>query len=148
MRPVFLFDVGIVVFVIGPAAGKAYGLLTMSEMAEQMIIEELTAIIGIKAQERKRKHFFDVFDLFQDAFFSFAPGSPLFSPSRGDIDEIDGVGKHALKGITTMSYCVGFQKTRPLFIPLVGVNGYLFSQESTLFGRGFTSFLILDTDRF
>jgi hypothetical protein len=54
MRPVFLFNVGIVVFVIGSAASKAYGLLTMSEMAEQVIIEKLTAIIGIKAQERKR----------------------------------------------------------------------------------------------
>jgi len=64
---VFLFDVGIVVFVIGSAAGKAYGLLTMSEMAQQVIIEELTTVVGIKAQERKRKHFFYVFDLFQDA---------------------------------------------------------------------------------
>jgi hypothetical protein len=113
MRPVFLFDVGIVVFVIGSAAGKAYGLFTISEMAEQMIIEKLTAIVGIKAQKKKRKYFFDIFDLLQATFFSFASGSPLFSPSRGDIDEINGVGKHALKGIATMGDGVGFKKARP-----------------------------------
>jgi hypothetical protein len=40
-----------------------------------MIIEKLTTIVGIKAQEREWEHFFDVFDLFQDTFFSFAPDS-------------------------------------------------------------------------
>ena len=77
-----------------------------------MIIEKLTTIVGIKAQEREREHFFYVFDLFQNPFLSFAPDSPLFSLSRGDIDEINGVGKHAHKGITTMSDGVGFKKTR------------------------------------
>jgi len=135
MCPVFLFDICIIVFAIGPTASKAYGLFTVSEMAEQMIVEEFAAIVGIKAQEWKREHFFYIFDLFQDSFFSFAPGSPLFSPSRGDIDEINGVGKHALKGITAMSDGVVFKKTRSLFIPLVGVNGYLFSRERSRLGR-------------
>jgi len=47
-----------VVFMIGSAAGKIYRELTLSEMAKQVIIEELAAIVGIKAQEGKRKHFF------------------------------------------------------------------------------------------
>jgi len=148
MRPVFLFDVGVVVFVISSATSKTYGLFTIGKMTEQMIIEELTAVVGIKAQERKRKHFFDVFDLFQDAFFSFAPDGSLFRPSGGDVGKINGIGIHAHQGIATMSYRVGFKKTWSAFIPLVGVNGDLFSQKRSRFGRGFTSFLILNTDRF
>ena len=92
MGPVFLIDVGIVVFVISPAAGETYGLFTIRKMAEQVIIEKLTPIVGIKAQERKREHYFDIFDLFQDAFFSFAPNSSLLSPSRGNVDEVNGIG--------------------------------------------------------
>jgi len=113
MRPVFLFYMGIIVFVIGPAASEVDRLFTISKMAQQMIIEELTTIVGIKAQEGKREHFFYVFDLLQYAFLSLAPDGPLFSPSRGDIDEINGVGKHTQKGITAMSYRVCFQETRP-----------------------------------
>jgi len=92
----FLFDMGIVIFVISSAAGKAYGLFTISEVTEQMIIEELTAIIGIKAQKRKRKYLFDVL-ICSRRLFLLCPRQPLFSPSRGDIDEIDGIGKHAIR---------------------------------------------------
>src|SRR5208283_4073141 len=112
MRPVFLFYMGIIIFVIGSTAGEVDRLFTIGKMAVQMIIEELTTIVGIKAQEREREHFFDVFDLFQDTFFSFAPDSPLFSPSGGDIDEINGISEHTHEGITAMSYRVGFEKTR------------------------------------
>ncbi|HOU69443.1 MAG TPA: hypothetical protein PKW49_12860, partial [Paludibacteraceae bacterium] len=45
MRPVFLFDVGVVVFVIGPAACKVYGLFSLGEMTKKVIIEKLTAIV-------------------------------------------------------------------------------------------------------
>lgn len=43
MGPVFLFDMGIVIFVISPAAGKGYRLFTFCEMAQEMIVEKLTA---------------------------------------------------------------------------------------------------------
>jgi hypothetical protein len=58
-------------------------------MSEQVVIEKLTTIVGIKPQEWKREHFFNVFDLFQNSFLSFAPDSPLLSPSGGDINEVD-----------------------------------------------------------
>lgn len=41
MRPVFLFDVGVIVFVIGPAAGKTHGMLSLGEVTEEVVIEEL-----------------------------------------------------------------------------------------------------------
>ena len=64
-------------------------------LMQEMVIEELTAIVGIKAQEGKREHFFDIFDLFQNAFFSFAPDGPLFRPSCGNIGKVNRIGKHS-----------------------------------------------------
>jgi len=140
MGPVFLFDVGVVVFVIGSAAGKVYRLFTIREMAKEMIIEELTAVVGIKAQERKWQHFFDIFDLSQYTFFTFAPDSSLLRPSCSDVGKINGIGKHPHKRIAAMGYGVGLKETWSPFFPMVGVNGNLFAQQSSRFSSGFPSF--------
>jgi len=50
MRPVFLFNVGIVVFVISPATGEVHRFFAVYKMALEMIIEKLAAIVGIKAE--------------------------------------------------------------------------------------------------
>ena len=55
MGPVFLFYVGIVILVIGPASGKLDGSFSVAEIAEEMIIEELAAVIGIKAEDGERE---------------------------------------------------------------------------------------------
>ena len=73
-----------------------------------MVIEELTAIVGIKAQKGKREHFFDIFDLFQNTSFSFAPDRSLFCPARGNVDKVNGVGKHPHERITAMGDGVRF----------------------------------------
>ena len=57
----------------------------------------------------------------------FPPDGTLFGPPGGDIDEIYGVGVHSGGGITTMSDRIGFEKTRPGFVPLVGFDGDLLS---------------------
>ena len=38
MGPVFLFDVGVIVFVVSSAAGKFYGYFSLGEMAEQVVV--------------------------------------------------------------------------------------------------------------
>jgi len=38
MGPVFLFDVGVIVFVVSSAAGKFYGYFSSGEMAEQVVV--------------------------------------------------------------------------------------------------------------
>ena len=135
MGPVFLFDMGVVVFVIGPAAGKVDRLFAIGKMTQEVIIEKLAAIIGIKPQDRKRKHCFDVFDLIQDAFFTFSSYSPLFGPARSDINEVNGVGEHSQKRFATMGHRVGFQEPWAGYVPLVGVYGDFFSEQRSRFGR-------------
>ena len=48
----------------------------------------LIAVLILKYLKFDRKHFGDIFDLFQDAFFSYAPDRSLFSPARGNVDEV------------------------------------------------------------
>ena len=66
MSPVFLFYMGIVVFVIGSASGELDGLFSFDKVPLEVIVEELTSIITIEAEDGKREGFFDVFNLFQD----------------------------------------------------------------------------------
>ena len=61
MGPVFLFDMGVVIFVIGPASGELDGLFSLGEVFEE---GQLMAVIAIEAEDGKREGFFDVFDLF------------------------------------------------------------------------------------
>jgi hypothetical protein len=50
MGPVFLFDMSVVVFVVGSGASKLDGAFSLCEMFEEVIIEELAAVIGIEAE--------------------------------------------------------------------------------------------------
>ena len=68
MRPVFLFDVGVVIFVVSTRTGELYGLFSLSEVPQEVVVEELGAIVGIKAQEGEREGFFDIFELLHRSF--------------------------------------------------------------------------------
>ena len=92
-----------------------------------MIVEELASVIAIEAEDWEREDFFDLFDLFQDSGFSFAPDCTLFGPPSSDIDEIYGIDVHSGGGITTMGDRIGFEESWAGFIPLIGFDGYLFS---------------------
>ena len=56
MSPVFLFDVGVVVFVIGSASGELDGLFSFGKVPLKVMVEELASIIAIEA-EFKREGF-------------------------------------------------------------------------------------------
>ncbi len=49
--PVFLFDVSVVIFVVGSGASKLYGALPLCEVLQEVIIEELSAIVAIEAEQ-------------------------------------------------------------------------------------------------
>jgi hypothetical protein len=67
MGPVFLFDVGMIVFMISPASGYLNGLFSFSKMPKEMIVKELGPVIGIEAEQRKREEILDIFYLLQDS---------------------------------------------------------------------------------
>jgi hypothetical protein len=64
-------------------------------MFEEVIIEELAAVVTIKAEQGERQRDFDVFDLFEDVGFPFSPDGSLFRPAGGDINAVKGIGEHS-----------------------------------------------------
>ena len=128
MGPVFLFHMGIILTVVGPAAGKLDRPLSVRKMSEEVVIEEFASVVTIESEQRERDLLFEIFDLFQDPSFSLTPDGPLFGPARGNVDAIDREDKHAHHGWTTMGHGIGFEETRPGFIPLVGLDRDFLSQ--------------------
>ncbi len=111
MGPVFLFDVSIVIFVVSSGASKLDGGFPLGEMSEQVVIEELAAIVAIKAEQGEGQSVFDVFDLLEDVGFSFSPDGSLFGPAGGNIDTVNAVDEHPGQGLAAMGDSIGFKKT-------------------------------------
>jgi len=145
--PVFLFDVGIIVFVVGTASGEVDGLFSLDKVPQEVVIEKLGAVVRIEAEQGKGQGSFDIFDLFQDVRFTFPPEGTLFGPSGGDINAVQGIGEGAGERLPAMGNGIGFKESGAGLVPLVGLDGDVLSEESTGFGGGTASFLILDTDR-
>ena len=147
MGPVFLFDMGVIVLVIGSASGEADGTFSLGKMAQEMMVEKLRSIIAIKPQQRERQRLLDMVDLFEDASFSLSPDRSLFAPAGGDIHTVNGVGEHPGGGLAVVGHGVGFEKTGTRFVPLVGLDGDMFSQEGSWFGGGSALFAVLNPHR-
>ena len=144
MGPVFLFDMSVVLFVVGAAAGELDGIGSLVEVTEEVVVEEFGAVIAVEAEEGERERGFDVMDLFQDPGFSFAPDGSLFGPASGDIDGVDGIGEHAGERIAAVGDGVSFEEAGAGFIPLVGFDGDLVPEEGTGFGGRAAPFFVVD----
>jgi len=118
---------GVVVFVVGSATGKVDGLFSLDKVSQEVVIKELGSVIRIEAEQGERQRQFDMLDLFEDAGFAFAPDGPLFGPPGGQIDAVNAVGKHPGQRFSTMGHGISFEKTGAGLIPLVGLDGDMFS---------------------
>jgi hypothetical protein len=127
MGPVFLLDMGIIVFMIGAASSELNGFIPFGKVSEEVIIEKLASVVTIEAEQGERQSLFDLFNLFEGIGFSFAPDGSLFSPAGGNIDAVNGIGEHTGEGITAMGDGVGFKEAGSGFVPLVGFDGDLLS---------------------
>jgi len=127
MGPVFLFYVGVIVFVIGSASGELDGVFSVGEMSEEVMVEEFGAVIAIEAEQGEGQRLFDIFDLFQYTGLSLSPDGPLFRPAGGDVHAVDGIGEHTRYGFTAMGHRIGLKEAGAGFVPLVSRNGDLFA---------------------
>ena len=85
MGPVFLFYMGVIVFVIGPVSGEVDGVFSVGEVSQEVIVEEFRAVIAIKAEQGEGRGLFDVLDFFQD----------------------NGIGEHTGYGFTAVGHGIG-----------------------------------------
>jgi len=49
--PVFLFDVGVIVFVVSTASGELDGLFSLDKVFQEVVVKELGAVVRIEAQQ-------------------------------------------------------------------------------------------------
>lgn len=133
---------------LGAGAGELNRVFSFGEVPKEGTIEKLRAIVGIEAQKRERERFFDILDLFQDTGFPFAPGSPLFGPTGGDIDSVNRIDEHPGERFSAMGDGVSLDKPGTGFIPLIGLDGNLVSEQGPRFCGAAASFLVLEADRF
>ena len=90
---------------------------------------------------------FHILDLFQYAPFALSPDGPLFRPARRDVHKIDGIDVHPCSRISAVSNRISFEKTGTGFVPLIGGDGYLFSQERPRFGGRSPTSLVVGANR-
>ena len=64
LSPVFLFDVGVVIFFVRPGAGELDRVLSVLEVTNKMPVEKLRAIVAVKSEDREREAGFNVLELF------------------------------------------------------------------------------------
>src|SRR5512139_2126754 len=147
MGPVFLFHMSVIILMIGSASGKLHGLISLVKVPHQMPIQELRAVIAVKPKQRERQGIFDILDLREDLCFAFAPDRSLFCPAGSNIHGVYGVDKIAEESPTTMGDGVGLQESLFCLIPLVGLNGDLFSQEGAGFRGGSSPAPVFDSGR-
>lgn len=112
MGPVFLFDMGVIVFVVGARASDLDREFSVLEVADEVPVEKFRAVIAVEAEEWKREAGFDVLELFYDFNFTFAPNGALFGPSGSDIGSIEGIDEITGQRDTTMSDGIGFEESR------------------------------------
>jgi len=84
MRPVFLFYMGVVILMVWSAPGKLDRFDFIAEVFNEVMINELSAVIAVKSFQWEREHGLDILYLLKDTSFTFAPDSALFCPSGSD----------------------------------------------------------------
>jgi len=113
-----------------PREGDPF-LLTIGE---KLLIDELAAIIGIQAQNRKRQARARMLQSGEDRLGAFGAQGEAFCAAGGNIRQGQGGEKATFKLRATMGHQIGFQKARLHVIPLLeGANGdLLFEQGPSL----------------
>ena len=146
VAPVFLLDMGVVVFLVRSRSGELHSWFVIGEVPQQVIVEELGAVITIEPLEFKGQIGFDVLDLFDDTGGAVVPCRPALSPSGVDIGECQAPDEVAGQGVTTVGDSVGLHEAGLGDIPVVSADGNLITQQAAWFGGTETSGASLGAD--
>jgi hypothetical protein len=135
-HPVLLLDVGVVVFAIGPRAGEAHRHRSFLEVAHEVVVEELAAVVAIKTQEGKGQALFDAADLLEHAGAAPAPDRAQADPAGVEVGEGDGPDVLARNGVAAVGDRVGLDEAGPGHIPVLGADRDLFLEQRAGLGGG------------
>ena len=120
--PVFLFDMSVVIFLVRPGASEIHGAVSIGKIADEMVVEELGAVITIEGQQWKGQRVFNVRHFFEDITRAFVPHGTAFGPGGMDIGHDKAPGEIARKAVAAVSDSIGFHETRAGDVPVVGTD--------------------------
>src|SRR6266568_3329213 len=112
MRPVFLFDMGIIILFVDAAAGEGDRRMSGTAESQKMVVDKLLAVIGIDAAEREGETCLDLAQGTHDSVLAFAIESHPLSPASKDIRGRQGIEEVALQGIAAMGHGIDFEIPR------------------------------------
>jgi hypothetical protein len=121
MGPIFLLDVCVVVFLIWSAAGELD--LAPATVLEEMGIDELGAVVGIEAAERKGERGVQRGDGGADGALGLAQDGVGLDPASMDIGEIEGLQKLAVGPIAGMGDEVDLGEAGRGDVPVLRADG-------------------------
>jgi hypothetical protein len=127
---VFLFDIATVVLAVWPTASK--GDLEVVAEAQQVVIDELAAIVRVDAEQGKREIVFNGVESLYDPALGFITHSAGFCPSWGDIGGVEALDEVTIGGAAVMSDQIDLKEARCFLVPFfVGSDGDMMFQQGT-----------------
>jgi hypothetical protein len=116
--PVFLLDVGIVVLLVGTAAGELnpMGLAVAKEVA----VDELDTVIGVQALQREGQGRGDLLQGPVDAALALSQGCTSLGPGGGDVGKVQRVDVRAIGSAPAVVDQIDLAKPWRRDVPAVG----------------------------
>src|SRR5512144_1467473 len=132
---VLLLDVGAVVLLPGAAASK--GDAPLPAVVVQAVVDELTAVVAIEAEERHGQALPHPMHGPADALVALTPDRVEFDPGGGDVDGAEGAEVEALRTTAAVGDEIDFEKAGPGVVPLgKRAEGNLMAEPGPQASRG------------
>ena len=122
MNPVLLFNIGVVIFMIGAGSRELDGRLAIAEIMPKVMIEEFAAVIDVEAQDGERQMGFHVSDRLGNVGIAFIPDGAGFGPLAKNISHSNAPDEVAFDRIAAMRHRIGLEKARGEDIAMGGAD--------------------------
>ena len=130
MGPILLLDMGLIVFLVGAAAGEADRVGSVCPVAPEVVVKKLGAVIDVEAQDGERQVLFDLAYLFDHLGGALVPDRSVLGPLTENVRKCEAPDEVARQARAAMGDGVGLQKARCARLAMIGANGHQMGQQA------------------
>ena len=132
MGPVFLFDMSIVVFLVGSATSELDVFLMA--ISPEVMVNEFRAVVGVYGLEGEGQSLTDLPEGQEDAGFAFAHDGSGFHPTGEDVRKVKRPQELSGSALAAMGDQVYLDRARAVHAPGLGLDGDLVPEEGSRLG--------------
>jgi hypothetical protein len=136
-----LFDVGVVVFLVGPAAGELNGV--GPAVIVEMAVDELRAVIGVDAAQAEGQGLLQLDERRLDAALMLAEDGARLHPRGVDVGDVEGMQELALGRGAGVTDEIDLREARHGDVPAIGLDGDVVLEQGARLGAAVEAFLEL-----